>query len=487
MAEYPVDYTLGTNKEFDYLGTQNPEPRDLGISDVLGLEENRTDYFEDRYGALPPITYNVYQTRSQNTGMSDQDIQNLYGTSAMPVFEWVKKIQSGQRTYNPQDAFENDLMEQYKRMNEAGQVPEGMMTPQEIMAQQALQGSAGQIGQTIGSNIGAGITNPYGTGSTLDKSFAGLMNTGTKTPIEQVRQVSMSNPYNTVPDTTKNYLDQTGLTDNFTEELFTRDLARATGNEDAFVEGLKTRTLKPIPKTNTFVPSDKFAETVNPLSGDEITGFPEGYDATRGVQTVSQSTINPTMGDAFNPFTDAGSSNLMSSGVGAGVNFVGRIAAGQDIDDAAKSAADAGFIQYATTALLTATPLAPFATIIGGVVGGFLGRVICNELMRQGIMDRKQVVLDYKFTRDYLTPTHVAGYHVWAVWMVKQMRKGRLVKLWSHIAGHRANEIAYIYGERDKPDYLGKLYRKILEPICWTVGTFCKETDWSILYKKKEI
>ena len=168
-------------------------------------------------------------------------------------------------------------------------------------------------------------------------------------------------------------------------------------------------------------------------------------------------------------------------------NFGFRVAAGQDIDDAAKSAADAGAVTYLTTALLTATPLAPFATIIGGVVGGFVGRVICNELMRQGIMDRKQVVLDYKFTRDYLTPTHVAGYHVWAVWMVKQMRKGRFVKLWAHIAGHRANEIAYIYGERDKPDYLGKLYRKILEPICWTVGTFCKETDWSILYKKKEI
>ena len=144
-------------------------------------------------------------------------------------------------------------------------------------------------------------------------------------------------------------------------------------------------------------------------------------------------------------------------------------------------------VTYATTALLAATPFAPFSTIIGGIVGGFVGRVICNELMKQGIMDRKQVILDYKFTRDYLTPQHVTGYHVWAVWMVKQMRKGRLVGLWAHIAGHRANEIAYIYGERDKPDYLGKLYRKILEPICWTVGAFCKETDWSVLYRKKEI
>jgi hypothetical protein len=71
--------------------------------------------------------------------------------------------------------------------------------------------------------------------------------------------------------------------------------------------------------------------------------------------------------------------------------------------------------------------------------------------------------------------------------MVKQMRKGKYVDFWKHIVIHRSNEIAYIYGERDKPDYLGKLYRKIFEPVCWTLGLFCKETDWSVLYKTKEI
>ena len=143
-----------------------------------------------------------------------------------------------------------------------------------------------------------------------------------------------------------------------------------------------------------------------------------------------------------------------------------------------------------------ATILGVAGTALFGPIGGwagrilgneFGGRVICNELMSQGLADRKQVVMDYRFTRDYLTPTHVKGYHVWAVWMVKQMRKGRFVKFWSHVAGHRANEIAYIYGERDKPDYLGKVYRKIFEPVCWTVGIFCEKTDWSILYNKKEI
>ena len=76
---------------------------------------------------------------------------------------------------------------------------------------------------------------------------------------------------------------------------------------------------------------------------------------------------------------------------------------------------------------------------------------------------------------------------MWAVSVVHKMRKGKSVKLWYHIANHRLNEIKYILGKRDKPDYLGKLYRKILEPTCFILGKFCKTTDWSVLYNKKEI
>jgi hypothetical protein len=177
--------------------------------------------------------------------------------------------------------------------------------------------------------------------------------------------------------------------------------------------------------------------------------------------------------------TAAGKSTLYSSyGVG-GATFLTELISGESAIDAARQGLKVGAAHYIGTALL-----GPIGGIIGSILGG---RVICNELMRQGVMTREHVVLDYRFTRDYLTPTHVKGYHVWAVWMVKQMRNGRMVKLWAHVAGHRANEIAHIYGKRDKPDYLGKVYRKILEPICWSIGLFCKQTDWSILYKTKEI
>ena len=174
---------------------------------------------------------------------------------------------------------------------------------------------------------------------------------------------------------------------------------------------------------------------------------------------------------------------LKGAAVGAVGNFAVQLALGRDPVKAAKSAGAGALGKILGNAILPG-----FGGVIGGVLGSIVGgRVICNELMRQGFLTRKEVVLDYKFTRDHLTPTHVNGYHVWAVWMVKQMRKGKFVKFWKHVAGHRANEIAYIYGERDKPDYLGKIYRKILEPICWVIGSFCKVTDWSVLYKQKEI
>ena len=101
---------------------------------ILNLEE-------DKNQGVDPIVYNVYQTKSQTPGISDQEIQRLYGTTAMPVFEWAKKIQTGQRTYNPYDAFDESMMEMYESFDN---LPDGMMTAQELMAQQALQGTFDQ-------------------------------------------------------------------------------------------------------------------------------------------------------------------------------------------------------------------------------------------------------------------------------------------------------------------------------------------------------
>mgnify|MGYP003674239719 CR=1 FL=1 len=216
-------------------------------------------------------------------------------------------------------------------------------------------------------------------------------------------------------------------------------------------------------KKETQAEKDTYLATLKPSDTGIIAGMKDRFDT--GLFDKASSA--------------AGRANLYGA-AGAGVaTIAANLIAGKNLKESVKTGAKVGAGTFIGTTI---------GGPIGGLIGGLLGgRVICNELMRQGIMTRKQVVLDYKFTEDYLTPQHVAGYHVWAVWMVKQMRKGRLVNFWTHVAGHRANEIAYIYGKRDKPDYLGKMYRKILEPICWSIGFFCQKTDWTVLYKEKEI
>jgi hypothetical protein len=171
---------------------------------------------------------------------------------------------------------------------------------------------------------------------------------------------------------------------------------------------------------------------------------------------------------------------------GAVANFGVQLALGEDPASAARKAGATAIAGHVAKSLLVPI-LGPIGGVLGGIAGSLIGgRVICNELYRQGLLTKEQVLMDYKFTRDYLTPTHVKGYHLWAIWVVRQMRKGKMIKFWKHIATHRANEIAYIYGKREKPDYLGKIYRCIGEPVCWLLGTFTKATDWTVLYKENK-
>ena len=181
-----------------------------------------------------------------------------------------------------------------------------------------------------------------------------------------------------------------------------------------------------------------------------------------------------------NKMSEAGRANVFGSLGAGGATVAYNLIAGKNLKDSAKAGAKVAAGSYIGGLLIPG----PFGSVIGSVLGG---RVICNELHNQGLITKKQLINDYKFTRDYLTPAHVNGYHVWAVWIVKQMRKGKYVNFWKHIVLHRANEISYIYGETEKPDYLGKVYRKIFEPVCWSIGFFCKKTDWTVLYNQKEV
>jgi hypothetical protein len=366
--------------------------------------------YTGNYGALSAVEnpdgsyeYPIYGVQA-NTYTGGANLQDVYGTAAMPMFQWVERIQTGQGSFNPEDPADNEMLKKYEDFLENN--------PQ---AQMEMPSTKEIIGKAL-------MPMALSTGAALGMQFAGG------------------------------------------GEL---DVFKGVG------EGFKTMGGKGLKGVEPF-------KTI-PSKVDTLAEAPDNITVPRAAASV---TTTPTPGDLLNPFSnEAGRANWMSN-AGAGVaSFALNLATGKDPVKAAKAAG--------ATAILGAIGNSLFPGV-GGFFGRLLGnefggRVICNELMRQNIMTRKQVILDYKFTRDFLTPTHVNGYHVWAVWMVKQMRKGKFVKFWKHVAGHRANEIAYIYGERDKPDYLGKVYRRLLEPLCWSIGLFCNQSDWSVLYNKKEI
>lgn len=123
----------------------------------------------------------------------------------------------------------------------------------------------------------------------------------------------------------------------------------------------------------------------------------------------------------------------------------------------------------------------------GSDSGGDESRVICTYFYQNGRLDRADWVADLRFTQQNIGSQTVRGYHAWGIPAVRLMRSGsvagRIVEPALHfIAVHRAAELAFQMGRRDKPDYVGKLVRRTMEPMCWIIGAFVGEQDWRALY-----
>lgn len=449
----------------------NHEPQDpnkpLGSLTLTG---------EDPASSPEPIIYNVYQQEAQDPNLEAGTLQNLYGTSAMPVFEWVKTIVSGQRSYTPGNDFDDSMLEEYEKLQQQGQVPEELNLP---TTAQIVAGISAPVLQAAGQGALRGLSDVY-MGGDLSAAVEGATTAFrpfTTTPAAEVSSIASDAGMKLVES------GQLG-TDVFAPELAGgRTLAEKTGQVVAFDKLNETGQFSQIGKYDPAVLKE--AGFTGPTI--DAKGAVKAGANPATTELVTKAVSKPTyFGGVKERLGFSGDfSGIKSAGVNGLISLGVNLASGMKPKQAIKSAGAAAIGSYIGQALI---PIPVVGGAIGSVVGSLLGgRVICNELCRQGIMTRKQVALDYKFTRDYLTPQHVNGYHVWSVWMVRQMRKGKFVKFWKHVAGHRANEIAYIYGERDKPDYLGKIYRKILEPVCWSVGYFCEKTDWSTLYNQKEV
>jgi len=461
--------------------------------------------------ARAPYTVPVYQQRATNP-LDAYDpsfkLQDVYGTGALPYLDWVEMVKTGERTITPEDPIDQQYIDRYNM--EAQQT--GAMSFGDMM-----KGLAPSIaGYTAGAAYDV-FTDPYLEGSFGDK----VLRTGASLLPEQVPftdvQLREPLPQSVMDDSIArgqrlNKVSPTGISQipqgkAYFPGLGTEAEARATGNI-ALYDQLNSRKLGPIGEPAMFggrtfqTPEGQIA--VNPGAG-EFVGFGTNPITRRPTTTADTSLVydpldvaqaEASLGlDPIQPveaastalsgigdyFTDPG--NYMRGVVGGVAGFGTALLTGQDPAVAARAAVGG------TIGGIAGGVFGPIGSMIGAAFGASLTRkrVICNELVRQGLMSREHMMLDYKFTKEHLTPQHVRGYHFWAVPVVRKMREGKSVGFWRHIATHRANEIAHIYGKRDKPDYLGKVYRRIFEPACWIVGAICKQKDWQSLYSTKGI
>jgi len=122
----------------------------------------------------------------------------------------------------------------------------------------------------------------------------------------------------------------------------------------------------------------------------------------------------------------------------------------------------------------------------GGGDGGS-SRVICTELYKQGKLDRELYRMDIVYTAKHLSPITVRGYHHWAIPMVVRMRSSTLLtNLFEYLTIARAKEIAHIVKPKEYKDrsVLGYLIKNIGEAICYSIGLFTDQKDWTVLYNK---
>lgn len=105
------------------------------------------------------------------------------------------------------------------------------------------------------------------------------------------------------------------------------------------------------------------------------------------------------------------------------------------------------------------------------------GKIVCtmmNESYGFGSFRNKIWI---KYARDHLSPEYQKGYHKIFLPLVKYAKQdgttNRIVKkVLEHIAVHRTIDIRQ--EARGKVHLLGRIYRKILEPICYIVGKYAK-------------
>ena len=143
--------------------------------DAFGNPINLIDPLEQK------TTYNIYENRPFASGQG-ANLQNVYGTKAMPMFEFIRQIKVGERTYDPNKPEDREYQRQYEAYQQ--------QNPQAPTWGQVIGETAMGIAPVVGSAVGEALVNPggYYQGDALSRAGQGFMDTFSTSPSKLVNE-----------------------------------------------------------------------------------------------------------------------------------------------------------------------------------------------------------------------------------------------------------------------------------------------------------
>jgi hypothetical protein len=184
-------------------------------------------------------------------------------------------------------------------------------------------------------------------------------------------------------------------------------------------------------------------------------------DVEAGLATESIADIDPA--DDFEVSGDV-------ANVGTAMDLIGPAPTPQDIPDRGRG--DTPGSGQISDAQAAANRDAARGQTGGGNDGGGSPKIVCtmmNESYGFGSFRNK---IWLRHSKD-LAPEYQIGYHKIFLPLVKLSKTNKILKkILEHIAVHRTIDIRQ--ESRGKAHLLGRIYRKILEPICYLVGKYAK-------------
>ena len=103
-----------------------------------------------------PVTVPVYQVQSFAPQLETGQLQKLYGTSAMPMFEFARRVQSGESTFDPSKQFDREAADVIGSLSDEELAAQGLqpditdlLIPTASTAVGAVVGTAGSLASTL--------------------------------------------------------------------------------------------------------------------------------------------------------------------------------------------------------------------------------------------------------------------------------------------------------------------------------------------------